>query len=375
MTKSNPVTEQARKLQGKGVGGDNHLVHMNSRELAVLEAALGRGPVKNPHTGLPSFEGTGGEGTGEGPGSDGPTGGNGPGTGTGGSGSGNGGVGNSQDAPTGTTQSKDNMDTNKDHSIDGTPGGFGGAASITGIDAIDSVIGKIKNTIDHTTIGNVINGLVSMSPIGIANLGMKGLLGIDIGNIIDNVKSDIPAMTGLANQNNLSVLGFDTGLPSSIAGAVKGATIAGAQDNTDVGTHDPTANSNQGGANSAGSVAGRNSDNLSNLAKQPSFNPIQQQVDQQAPFTAAQLSSLFNQNTGGASNFNFGSAASSIDFSKLTLPNLDTLKTQPGAITGTNTALDLPSSITQGNKVPVDINDLAHPFLALMSSLGNTEVS
>lgn len=368
MSRSNPVTEQANRLRKKGTGGDTHLVHMNTHEMRVLEQVLGRGPTRNPHTGLPSFDDSGDSGPGESASSGGPGETSAPGGNPGGVSGAGGTPGTPDSAPSGTSQSKDSMDVG--HSISGQPGGFGGPGEITGIDSIDSLLGKITNNLSHISIGNIIDTIAALSPIGMVNTAAKGLLGLSIGNVVDNLNSGIPATMGMANQNDLSVLGFDLGIPSNLAGAVKGATIAGAQDNTDTSTVGANAGSNQsGGAQgySTGDALGQKQQDQAvkdAQAKQAAESTVDTTSLTQglAPFTASQLSSTFNQNTGDIfKNLTFGNIGnpnSSSPFAQIKLPDISQLQT-----------LGNSPQLPDPNKISVNVNDLAHPVLALLSSI------
>jgi hypothetical protein len=183
------VSPAAARLAAKGRLGDTLIGHLTKGDIVVPEEKvspqvrgvlgmlLGRqlerftagSPAnsRNPKTGLPEFEGTGGEGEGEGPGSDGPTGGAGPGS-TGGPGTG---------AATGH-ESETAIDAQHDQPVSDTVSQTGLSGLVNDVqNAVQSKVTAIQND-PVSELGKLaINGLVGTVPgIGIAN-SVAGLMG------------------------------------------------------------------------------------------------------------------------------------------------------------------------------------------------------
>lgn len=391
MMNNNPVAEQARKLQRKGVAGDTHLVHMNTREMHVLEQALGRPPNRNPHTGLPSFDegegSSGGQGDaagGSGAGSSG-AGTGGP-SGKGGNDSGdNSGIGNAASANNpnttstgqvdhpGTTgnMSADNTDTG--HSLsDGTVAGAISSASLGGFGA-PTLGGFLDGLLDGAVASPVaaaVNAIASISPIAALNTGAKALTGINLGDVAQNLANGVAPFTGAVAENTAAgkigaaISGLGGQGATTSADAAQGAK--GGPDNAAGGSGGTSAQ--ELATSAAAQTARAQADQAKAIADQAAI--MAQQQPQLAPITPAQLSATFNQNTGNIFASLNNEALSSTPglqdaFSKLTLPtSLDGLVASNAPPTGQQNNNNTPSS---QNTFKVNINDLANPILALLS--------
>lgn len=367
---SNPVAEQARKIQKRGTGGDTHLVHMNSHELAVMEKVLGRPPSKNPHTGLPSFA-DGGDGDGS-SGSD-----NGSGNGSNSGGSNNPGdnsdggpaAGNPESDPsigegsknssTTSGQEADNTEANGQHSFN-ERGLFSGDLGGFGQPNLGGFLNSAINEIVDRPVELAVNALATMTPIvGQFNTLASALTGLNAGKIAQNLTDGLPATTGFASTNPNSL-----GLPSNLAGMISEAVdkAGGITQGADA----TAANNNPG--------IGNTTNDASEIANNQGKAQIAQAVDQSsgnfnvnsplASVTPQSISASFNQNTGNIfASLTAGDIANSPalqdSFSKLQLPtSMGSLGTAPQ---------------TDPNQIAVNINDLAHPLLALLS--GNSATS
>lgn len=374
---SNPVAEQARKLAGKGTGGDTHLVHMNTHELRIMEQVLGRA-AKNPHTGLPSFDNDSGSpdsSSSGGPGDPSNDGHDHSDTSAGGGAANT--IGNAASANnpnttstgeidhTGTTgnQQADNTDLSGGHSLnDGTLAGAISDASLGGFGSktLGGFLDGLVDSVVSSPVAAAVNAIASLIPgLSIANTAAKAITGSTLGQVAQNAVNGVALSTGAVPENTLAgKIGAEI---SSLGGVGQTETASAAQgkgpDNAEGGSNatasqdtlQQTAIDNaKKQADQAQAIADAAAQNAQN---QPSL----------APVTPAQLSATFNQNTGNIfSNLTAGSIADAPglkdQFSKLALP------TSIGGLTANQ-----PNA--NQNAIPVNINDMANPILALLSGV------